>query len=321
MSLAEWGNQLHTGERTYDIVQKRRKWLSISAAAMIVCVVILLVRGLNFGVDFKGGIQVEVKTSGPADLAAFRSGLGNLGLGEVALQEFGSNDRLLIRLERQAGPETKQTEAVEKVRSEIRVIDPSASIERTEVVGPKVSDELATAGILSVILASLAMLVYIWVRFEWPFAVGAIATLVLDVTKTVGFFSLTGLDFNLTAIAALLTLVGYSVNDKVVVYDRMRENMRLYKSMPFRDLINLSINETLSRTILTGITGIAVLTSLYIFGGEVIRNFNFAMLFGVVIGTYSSIFIAAPMISYFGIPREGGMADERPKKAAARKPA
>ena len=285
---------------TIDFMKARLAGLGISAFLSIGSIVLLFTHGLNFGVDFKGGIQVEVKTSGPTDLAAFRSGLGNLGLGEVALQEFGSNDRLLIRLERQAGPETKQTEAVEKVRSEIRVIDPSASIERTEVVGPKVSDELATAGILSVILASLAMLVYIWVRFEWPFAVGAIATLVLDVTKTVGFFSLTGLDFNLTAIAALLTLVGYSVNDKVVVYDRMRENMRLYKSMPFRDLINLSINETLARSLYTSATAFLAMIPMAIWGGSAVESFAIPMVFGIFVAASSSVFIAAPILLFLG---------------------
>lgn len=206
---------------------------------------------MNYGVDFRGGIQLEVVTQDRADLAAFRSGLDGLGLGDVTLQEFGDARHLLVRVERQPGGEEAQTAAVERLRTEVKVIDATASVERTEVVGPKVSGELATAGILSVVLASLAMLGYIWARFEWPFAVGAIATLILDVTKTIGFFALTGLDFNLTAIAALLTLVGYSVNDKVVVYDRMRENMRLYKTMPLRELIDLSINETLARSLYT----------------------------------------------------------------------
>jgi SecD/SecF fusion protein len=205
-----------------------------------------------------------------------------------------------LRVERQPGPETAQTEAVEKLRAEIVKIDSTSKVERTEVVGPKVSGELATAGILSVILASLAMLVYIWVRFEWPFAVGAIATLVLDVTKTVGFFALTGLDFNLTAIAALLTLVGYSVNDKVVVYDRMRENMRLYKAMPFRDLINLSINETLARSLYTSGTAFLAMLPMAIWGGSAVESFAIPMVFGIFIAASSSVFIAAPILLFLG---------------------
>ena len=198
----------------------------------------------------------------------------------------------MLRLERQPGGEQAQTDAVSKLRETIQTIDPSAKIERTEVVGPKVSGELATAGLTSVILASLAMLVYIWVRFDWPFAVGAIATLILDVTKTIGFFALTGLDFNLTAIAAMLTLVGYSVNDKVVVYDRMRENMRLYKTMPFRDLINLSINETLARSIYTSATAFLAMLPMAIWGGSAVESFAVSMVFG--------IFIAAPILLFLG---------------------
>ncbi|MFN3636344.1 MAG: protein translocase subunit SecF, partial [Rhizobium rhizophilum] len=204
------------------------------------------------------------------------------------------------RLERQPGGEQAQTDAVTKVREAIQTIDASAKIERTEVVGPKVSGELATAGLTSVILASLAMIDYIWVRFDWPFAVGASATLILDVTKTIGFFALTGLDFNLTAIAALLTLVGYSVNDKVVVYDRMRENMRLYKAMPFRDLINLSINETLARSIYTSATAFLAMLPMAIWGGSAVESFAVPMVFGIFIAASSSVFIAAPILLFLG---------------------
>ena len=190
--------------------------------------------------------------------------------------------------------------AIEQLRQEVSKIDTSAKVIGTEVVGPKVSGELATAGVLAVIFASLAMLVYIWVRFEWPFAVGAIATLILDVTKTVGFFALTGLDFNLTAIAALLTLVGYSVNDKVVVYDRMRENMRLYKAMPFRDLINLSINETLARSLYTSATAFLAMVPMAIWGGSAVESFAVPMVFGIFIAASSSVFIAAPILLFLG---------------------
>ncbi|PZU87431.1 MAG: protein translocase subunit SecDF [Shinella sp.] len=283
-----------------DFMKARLVGIGISAVLSITSIALFISPGLNYGVDFKGGIQIEVSTQEPADLAVYRSGIESLGLGEVALQEFGDRNHMLLRLERQQGPETAQTEAVEKVRAKIAEINPSAKIERTEVVGPKVSGELATAGILSVVLASLAMLVYIWVRFDWPFAVGAIATLILDVTKTIGFFALTGLDFNLTAIAALLTLVGYSVNDKVVVYDRMRENMRLYKSMPFRDLINLSINETLARSLYTSATAFLAMLPMAIWGGSAVESFAVPMIFGIFIAASSSVFIAAPILLFLG---------------------
>jgi len=283
-----------------DFMKARFAGIAVSVVLSVASVVLFITPGLNYGVDFRGGIQLEVVTEAPADLAAFRAGLGALDLGEVALQEFGDDTHVLVRVERQPGGETAQTAAVEELRKEIAVIDPAAKIERTEVVGPKVSDELATAGILSVVLASLAMLVYIWVRFEWPFAVGAIATLVLDVTKTVGFFALTGLDFNLTAIAALLTLVGYSVNDKVVVYDRMRENMRLYKKMPMREMINLSINETLARSLYTSVTAFLALLPMAIWGGSAVESFAVPMIFGIVIAASSSVFIAAPILLFLG---------------------
>ncbi|WP_105373503.1 protein translocase subunit SecD [Neorhizobium huautlense] len=274
--------------------------IGVSLILSVASIVLFVTPGLNYGVDFRGGIQLEVITQNETDLAAFRSGLDELGLGEVALQEFGAKNRVLVRVERQPGGEQAQTDAVEKLKAEVVKIDPTSKVERTEVVGPKVSGELATAGILAVVLASLAMLVYIWARFEWPFAVGAIATLVLDVTKTIGFFALTGLDFNLTAIAALLTLVGYSVNDKVVVYDRMRENMRLYKKMPLRELIDLSINETLARSLYTSVTAFLAMLPMAIWGGSAVESFAIPMVFGIVIAASSSVFIAAPILLFLG---------------------
>ncbi|MBB4010013.1 protein translocase subunit SecD [Allorhizobium taibaishanense] len=288
--------------------------IGVSALLSIASLVLFFAPGLNYGVDFRGGIQLEVVTDGPADLAAFRSGLDGLGLGDVTLQEFGDTRHLLVRVERQPGGEEAQTAAVERLRTEVKAVDATATVARTEVVGPKISGELATAGILSVVLASLAMLAYIWFRFEWPFAVGAIATLVLDVTKTIGFFALTGLDFNLTAIAALLTLVGYSVNDKVVVYDRMRENMRLYKSMPLRDLIDLSINETLARSLYTSATAFLSLLPMAIWGGSAVESFAVPMIFGILIAASSSVFIAAPILLFLGDwrrKRSGGSEAEK----------
>ena len=256
--------------------------------------------GLSYGIDFKGGIQMEIKTPEAANLAQLRSGLGALGLGEVALQNIGGNNGVLVRVERQAGGEEAQTAALQTMRDAIAQIAPGSSIERTEVVGPKVSGELARSGVLAVVLASLAMLFYIWWRFEWYFAAGAIATLILDTTKTVGFFALTGLDFNLTAIAGLLTIIGYSVNDKIVVYDRMRENLRLYKTMPLREIIDKSINEVLARCIFTSLTTFLAVGPMAIWGGSAVASFAVPMVFGIVVATSSSIFIAAPILLLLG---------------------
>ena len=274
--------------------------IAMSIFLSLASVALFISPGLNYGVDFKGGLQMEYATSRAPDLAALRSGLQSLGLGEITLQEADGGSHILVRAERQPGGEKAQTEALQKIRGVVFAHDAKAKIEKTEVVGPKVSGELAQAGLLSVVLASLAMLIYIWVRFEWPFAVGAIATLVLDVTKTVGFFALTGLEFNLTAIAAILTLIGYSVNDKVVVYDRMRENMRLYKKMPFRDLIDRSINETLARSLYTSVTAFLALLPMAIWGGSAVASFAIPMVFGVVIAASSSVFIAAPILLFLG---------------------
>ena len=274
--------------------------IAMSILLSLASIALFISPGLNYGVDFKGGLQIEYATSRTADLPALRSALQSLGLGEITLQEADAGSHILVRAERQSGGETDQTAALQKIRSVVFAQDANAKIEKTEVVGPKVSGELARAGLLSVVLASFAMLVYIWVRFQWPFAVGAIATLILDITKTVGFFALTGLEFNLTAIAALLTLIGYSVNDKVVVYDRMRENMRLFKQMPFRDLIDRSINETLARSLYTSITAFLALLPMAIWGGSAVASFAIPMVFGVVIAASSSVFIAAPILLFLG---------------------
>jgi preprotein translocase subunit SecF/SecD/SecF fusion protein len=293
----------------------------ISIIAMVVSLGLYFVRGLNYGVDFKGGSMIEVQSrSGPADIAALRDSLGGLGLGGLQIQQFGAPSDVLIRIEEQPGGEEAQQAALRKV---IDAIGDKYQQRRVEVVGPAVSSELRITGMLAVAAGLLAITVYVWFRFEWQFAAGVIVSLLHDVLVTVGLFSLFQFEFDLSIVAALLTILGYSVNDSVVVSDRIRENLRKYKRMDTVELLNLSINETLSRTILTGVTAIVVLMSLYVFGGEVIRNFNFAMLFGVLIGTYSSVFIAAPMLGYFGLPREGGAAEDKTKAKtpAARKPA
>lgn len=274
--------------------------LAFSGVLSIASIWLFFSPGLNYGVDFKGGVQLEVATKGPADLAALRAGLNSLNLGEITLQEFGSPSNVLIRAERQPGGEAEQRVAVDRIKEKISAVSPGSTVQRTEVVGPRISGELAQTGALAVVLASFAMLVYIWVRFEWPFAVGAIATLILDVTKTVGFFAITGIEFNLTAIAALLTLIGYSVNDKVVVYDRMRENMRLFKAMPLRDLIDRSINETLARSLYTSATALVSLLPMAIWGGSAVESFAVPMVFGIIIAASSSVFIAAPILLFLG---------------------
>ncbi|MBX3502728.1 MAG: protein translocase subunit SecD [Alphaproteobacteria bacterium] len=286
--------------------------IALSAVLSLSSLALLVSPGLNYGIDFKGGTLVEVRTEQATGLDTLRGVLNGLGLGEVALQEAGSARQILIRIERQAGGEQEQIAATDKVRATLAAVSPGSSIERVEVVGPKVSGELVEAGVLAVVLAALAMLIYIWVRFEWQFAVGAIVTLVLDITKTVGLFAVTGMDFNLTAIAALLTLVGYSVNDKVVVYDRMRENLRLYKTMPLRELIDLSINATLARSIYTSATAFLSMLPMALAGGSAVDNFAVSMVFGIVVGASSSIFIAAPILLFLG---EGRL---RPGRSAAR---
>lgn len=279
-----------------------RVGFAVSAFLSISSVVLFFNPGLNYGVDFKGGIQIEVATAESADMAALRHELHTLGMGEIGLQEMGGTSKptLMVRAERQPGGEEAQTAAVEKIKASITKVDSTASFERTEVVGPKVSGELAKSGLMAVVFASICMLFYIWWRFEWPFAVGAIVTLILDITKTVGFFALTGIDFNLTAIAAVLTLVGYTVNDKVVVYDRIRENMRAYKKMTFRELIDMSINQSITRCIYTTVTTLLAMLPMAIWGGSAVTSFAVPMVFGIIIAGSSSIFIAAPILMFLG---------------------
>jgi preprotein translocase subunit SecF len=276
--------------------------LVASLIAMVLSVILIATVGFNFGVDFKGGSMIEVQHKpGPVDLASLRQKLSSLGLGEVQIQEFGSPDDVLIRVEEQPGGEEAQQEAVAKI---IAALGDDYVQRRVEIVGPAVSSELRTTGIIAVLVSLIGICVYVWFRFEWQFAVGAVLSLAHDVLLVAGCFALFQWDFDLSIVAALLTILGYSVNDTVVVSDRIRENLRKYKRMELDELLNLSINETLSRTILTGLTTIVVLVVLFLIGGEVIRYFSLAMLLGVLIGTYSSIFIAAPLLAYTGIKRD-----------------
>jgi preprotein translocase SecF subunit len=287
-------------------IGKRRIAYVLSGLAVIASITLFAIHGLNYGIDFRGGIMLEIATREPADLGAMRATLGKLKLGDVAIQEFGSPNDVLIRIERQPGDATAQNAAAKKVQTILSgELGDGVHYRRIEFVGPKVSSELIEKGILSVVLAVLAVLVYIWFRFEWQFGVGAVVALVHDVTLTIGFFSVTGLEFNLSIVAAILTIVGYSLNDTVVVYDRVRENLRKFKKMPLPELLDLSMNETLSRTIMTSLTTVLALLALLIFGGEVIRGFTAAMIWGIFVGTYSSIYIASPLLLFLKIERGG----------------
>ena len=278
---------------------------AFSGALILLTLILLPTKGLNFGIDFQGGILIEVGMPGPADLAGMRETLGGLDLGEVALQEFGGPENVLIRIERQAGGEAGQLAAVERVRAVLAErFGDDVDYRRVEFVGPKVSADLLWAGTQATVYALIAILVYVWFRFEWQFAVGAIVALIHDAVTTLGLFSLLGLEFNLTTIAAILTIIGYSVNDTVVIYDRIRENLRRFKNMPLPQLIDRSLNETLARTIMTSGTVLLALIALVLFGGPVIRDFTIAMLWGVVIGAYSTVYVASPIVLHLNLRRE-----------------
>ncbi len=306
----------------FRFVGFRRVFFAISIAAVLASAGLFAVRGLNLGIDFLGGTLVEVKTPGPADLARMRGVLGGLGLGEVALQEFGAPDDVLIRVARQPGGEAAQLAAIATVKQALAGLgEGEMSYRRVEFVGPKVSAELVEAGVIAIVAAVVLMLIYIWFRFEWQFSIGAVVALLHDVLLTIGMFSFTGIEFNLASIAAILTIVGYSINDTVVVYDRVRENLRKFKTMPMEELCDLSLKETLSRTTMTSLTTLLALFALYLFGGEVIAGFVFAMIWGVVVGTYSSIFIAVALLIEMQ-PERRGAGEDKPAAAGrgAREP-
>jgi preprotein translocase subunit SecF len=290
---------------TIKFVERKKLFFAFSIFLIIASVVLFLGKGLDYGIDFKGGIMLDVKTSGAADISEMRQTISALDLGDVSLQEFGSPDDVLIRLQRQDGGEKAQQEAVNKVK---QALGDGIEYRRTEVVGPKVSDELFWDGVYAVVAAILAILAYIWLRFEWQFGVGAVIALTHDVVSTIGLFSLVGMEFNLSTVAAVLTIAGYSINDTVVIFDRVRENLRKYKTMPMGDLLNKSVNETLSRTFMTSVTTLLALLALYFLGGEVIRGFSFAMIWGVLIGTYSSVCLAVPLLTYMNVRQ--GSSDE-----------
>lgn len=272
--------------------------LVVSAVLSTISVALFFYPGLNLGIDFKGGIVIEARTPGPADFGKIRSALAAQKL-EAGVQRFGGEDDVLIRLESQPNEAATQN-AADRVRHALDQAMPGTKVLRVDAVGASVSAQLLHEGILALAISFLMILVYIWFRFEWEFAVGAVVTLLLDVTKTMGFLVITRLPFDFVMVAAILTIIGYSTNDKVVVYDRVRENLRKYKAMPLRELIDLSINETLNRTLGTSMTVFLASLPLALFGGESLSGFAWTMLFGIVVGTSSSIFIAAPILLFLG---------------------
>ncbi|HEY8334629.1 MAG TPA: protein translocase subunit SecF [Tardiphaga sp.] len=297
----------------FDFTRFRRISFPISAVLSILAITLFFTHGLNFGIDFKGGTLLEVRAkSGTADISAMRTTLGGLGLGEVQLQQFGGPADVLIRVAQQPGGDAAQQGAVEKVRG---ALGDAVEYRRVEVVGPRVSSELLAFGMLGLMVAIFAILVYLWFRFEWQFALGAMIANVHDIVLTIGFMSISQVEFDLTSIAALLTILGYSLNDTVVIYDRIREILRRYKKMPMPELLNESINSTLSRSIITHVTVTLALLALLLFGGNAIHSFTAVMMFGVVlVGTYTSIFIAAPILIYLGVGENRDTAPDKPNK-------
>ena len=287
----------------FKFVRYNRRAFVFSSVLIIGSLLAFLMQGLNFGIDFKGGILVEISSSEPVDIAGLRGRMQTLDLGEVQIQQFGTPTDVLIRVAEadDAISTERDLSAVDAMRQDL---EGEFEIRRVEIVGPQVSRELIQTGLLAVVAAISSMLIYIWFRFEWQFSVGAVMALVHDVILTIGVFSLLQPDFNLSILAAILTIVGYSMNDTVVVYDRVRENLRKYKKMDISELLDIAINQTLSRTVMTSVTTLLALIALYTLGGEVIRGFTFAMIWGVLVGTYSSIFIAAPLLIRLGVKRD-----------------
>ncbi len=284
---------------TIQFMRGRYIGLATSAVLSLLSLGLFFYPGLHLGIDFRGGVVMEVRTPGPADFGKIRSALTTAQIPQAGLQRFGGDDQVIIRMDPQ-GDEKSTQATVTRVRQALDEAQPGSRIVRTDAVGAAVSSELFRNGMLALGISLLMILVYIWFRFEWQFAVGAVVTLILDVTKAVGFLVVTRIEFDLVMVAAILTVIGYSTNDKVVVYDRMRENLRKYKSMPLRQLIDLSINETLNRTLGTSMTVFLASLPLALFGGASLSGFALMMLFGIVVGTSSSIFIAAPILLLLG---------------------
>jgi len=298
-----------------DFFSKARIWLGISMVAMVIAFASFMIQGLNYGIDFQGGTSIRTDSSMPVDVAEYRAVLDALDLGDISIVPiddplFDEDQHVaLVRVQAQEGDERIASETIEAIQATLRTIDPDMTFPSVESVGPKVSGELIQTAVIAVALAVVAILLYIWMRFEWQFAVGAVLALSHDVILTIGIFSELQIKFDLAIIAALLTIVGYSINDTVIVFDRVRENLRKYKKKDLKEVLNISINETLSRTLMTSVTTMLALLALFILGGDVIRGFVFAMMWGVLIGTYSSIFVASAILLVLGVKRDWSKKD------------
>ena len=297
-------------DTSFDFFKHWKLWLGISAFMIVLAMVSFGVRGLNYGIDFRGGTTIRTESAQPVDVGAYRDAINALGLGDSTISEvfdptFGPDENVaMVRIAAQDGQEAVTAETVAAVEAALQEVAPDIRFVSVESVGPKVSGELIQTAFIAVGLAIGAVLIYIWLRFEWQFAVGAVAALVHDVLLTIGVFSEVGIKFDLAIIAALLTIVGYSLNDTVVVFDRVRENLIKYKKRPLKEVLVVSINETLSRTIMTSLTTLLALFALFALGGDVIRGFVFAMIWGVFVGTYSSIFVASAILLWLGVKRD-----------------
>jgi preprotein translocase subunit SecF len=300
----------------FDFLSSWRITSGISVVAVILSIVAFFTFGLNFGIDFRGGTSIRTEARATVDIGAYRSALAPLGLGDVAISEvfdptFGPERNVaLVRIQAQAGAESVSPATIEQVRLALVALDPTLTFTSVESVGPKVSGELVRSAMLAVSAALLAILFYIWLRFEWQFGVGAVVALLHDVILTIGVFAVLQIRFDLAIIAALLTIVGYSINDTVVVFDRIRENLIKYKRRDIIEVMNLSINETLSRTVMTTLTTLLALFALFALGGDVIRGFVFAMIWGIFVGTWSSVFVAAVVTKRLGVKRDWGPTDK-----------
>jgi len=294
----------------FDFFKHQRITFGASVVAVIAAILLWAIMGLNFGIDFQGGTTIRSEGTQEVDIGAYRAAIAPVAQGDVLITEvfdptFAADRNVaMIRLQAQDGQESVTPETIAAVEAALQTVDPSITFPSVESVGPKVSGELIWTAIMAVVAATGAILVYIWLRFEWQFAVGAVAALVHDVVVTIGVFALLQIRFDLSIIAALLTILGYSINDTVVVFDRLRENLVKFKTMPLRDVMNLSVNETLSRTVMTSGTTLVALIALLVLGGDVIRGFVFAITFGIVIGTYSSVFVAKNIVLWLGVKRD-----------------
>jgi preprotein translocase subunit SecF len=311
-----WRFRLAPEKTNFDFF--RHQWLTFggSMALTVVAIALWAIMGLNFGIDFRGGTTIRTEATEPVDVGAYRAALQGLELGDVAITEvfdpsFRDDQHVAqVRIAPLDGEEAITPETILEVEEALKTVTPSITFPQVESVGPKVSGELIWKAIAAMVTASFGIMIYIWLRFEWQFALGGIIALIHDIFITIGVFALFQIKFDLAIIAALLTILGYSINDTVVVFDRLRENLLKYKVMPLRDVMNLSVNETLSRTLMTSVTTLVALGAMLIFGGDVIRGFAFAIFFGVILGTYSSVFVAKNLVLFIGLDR-----GDKPKKA------